>query len=319
MPLMAELELDDPQNTAPRCMIGSRACVIGRSGACDYVIDRTTVSREHAAVWVQGDKVHVRDLRSRNGTFVNEERVDAATLADGDLLRLGTEIRFRVRVRADGGRPLEQHRLALEDVDAGIRFLLDAQPVRIGSAYDADVRVAGEPVAAIVVAPRPGEAWLGKDDDTVELARGATFEVGGRTFRIVELEADPGATASATAMPWPYVIDAQFDGDRVRAVVHDAGGGRRHELAGTNRAVLMYLLARQWARDAADELDPEERGWSEDEDLAVGVWGRDGRGRSLKVLVCRLRSELREAGFDPWFIEKRRGGLRIRVRDAKAP
>ena len=90
MPVKAELELADVSGTAPRCVIGSRAFVIGRSGACDYVVDRATVSREHAAVWLQGDAVHVRDLRSRNGTFVNGERVgEEAVLLSGDILRVG--------------------------------------------------------------------------------------------------------------------------------------------------------------------------------------------------------------------------------------
>ena len=39
--------------------------------------------------------------------------------------------------------------------------------------------------------------------------------------------------------------------------------------------------------------------------------------RPIKVLLCRLRGELKESGFDPWFFEKRRGALRIRVLDAE--
>jgi hypothetical protein len=48
----------------------------------------------------------------------------------------------------------------------------------------------------------------------------------------------------------------------------------------------------------------------------TGVWGRGRKtANHLNVLVHRLRGQLEEAGFDPWFVEKRRGGIRIRCRE----
>jgi predicted component of type VI protein secretion system len=63
---------------------------IGREGA-DITIDDDQVSRTHARVTVAGETVTIEDLGSTNGTFVNGERIDAATtVAPGDEVRIGT-------------------------------------------------------------------------------------------------------------------------------------------------------------------------------------------------------------------------------------
>ena len=50
------------------------------------------VSTRHAAVSLTGDRFVLRDLSSRNGTFVNGKKIEADTeLADGDLLRFGVQ------------------------------------------------------------------------------------------------------------------------------------------------------------------------------------------------------------------------------------
>ena len=63
--------------------------MIGRAPACDLVFDDSAISREHARVEVDGDAVVVRDLRSRNGTWVNGERTETAELQPGDELVVG--------------------------------------------------------------------------------------------------------------------------------------------------------------------------------------------------------------------------------------
>jgi serine protease Do len=50
------------------------------------------VSTRHAAVALQGDRYVLRDLDSRNGTFVNGRKIDAdVALSDGDKLRFGVQ------------------------------------------------------------------------------------------------------------------------------------------------------------------------------------------------------------------------------------
>ena len=63
--------------------------LIGRSPSSDVFLDDVTVSREHAALERRADGVHVVDLGSLNGTYVNRHRVEHAHLADGDEVQIG--------------------------------------------------------------------------------------------------------------------------------------------------------------------------------------------------------------------------------------
>jgi predicted RNA-binding Zn-ribbon protein involved in translation (DUF1610 family) len=62
---------------------------IGRSLAADIRFDDPTVSRRHALIVRQPDGLRVLDDRSLNGVFVNGERVEWSTLANGDEIVIG--------------------------------------------------------------------------------------------------------------------------------------------------------------------------------------------------------------------------------------
>ena len=62
---------------------------VGRSTGADFILDRALVSRLHCRLTASEDSLEVVDLESTNGTFVNEKRVDRATIASGDRLRVG--------------------------------------------------------------------------------------------------------------------------------------------------------------------------------------------------------------------------------------
>lgn len=66
--------------------------VVGRSSDLDMVLVEEMVSRRHAHIEMRNGVVHVEDLGSTNGTFVNGERVQKASLAEGDRLLIGTSI-----------------------------------------------------------------------------------------------------------------------------------------------------------------------------------------------------------------------------------
>ncbi len=64
--------------------------VLGRADDCEVSLKLAAISRRHAVITVDGTRVTLRDLRSKNGTFVHGLRVDAAAeLRDGDEIRLG--------------------------------------------------------------------------------------------------------------------------------------------------------------------------------------------------------------------------------------
>jgi pSer/pThr/pTyr-binding forkhead associated (FHA) protein len=65
------------------------AYTVGRSLDNDIIVDDPTISRRHAQLIRSNDHYALRDLRSRNGTFVNGQRISEVVLRDGDLLTLG--------------------------------------------------------------------------------------------------------------------------------------------------------------------------------------------------------------------------------------
>jgi len=67
--------------------------VIGRDPAAHVPIDNPSVSRHHARVLIDGLAARLEDLGSKNGTYLDERRVDApAPLRDGSSIRLGTVV-----------------------------------------------------------------------------------------------------------------------------------------------------------------------------------------------------------------------------------
>src|SRR3984885_11713749 len=76
---------------------------IGRSLAADVRFDDPTVSRRHALIVRQPDGLRVLDDRSLNGVFVNGERVEWSTLADGDEVVIGRHHLHFVDVPAISG------------------------------------------------------------------------------------------------------------------------------------------------------------------------------------------------------------------------
>ncbi|MBO9515467.1 MAG: FHA domain-containing protein [Variovorax sp.] len=68
---------------------------LGRGGQNDIVIESPQASRAHAVITVEPAFVTIRDLGSRNGTFVNDHRIASQLLAHDDTVRLGSyEMRF---------------------------------------------------------------------------------------------------------------------------------------------------------------------------------------------------------------------------------
>ena len=64
---------------------------LGRGDDCQVSLKLSSISRHHARITVDGTRVTLRDLQSKNGTFVRGERVDRAVdLHDKDEIRLGS-------------------------------------------------------------------------------------------------------------------------------------------------------------------------------------------------------------------------------------
>lgn len=69
--------------------------LLGRDSSCDIVIPGTHLSRKHAELAIKGSKLLIRDLKSSNGTYVNDKRVGEVELESGDTIRFDVLL-FRI-------------------------------------------------------------------------------------------------------------------------------------------------------------------------------------------------------------------------------
>jgi EAL domain-containing protein (putative c-di-GMP-specific phosphodiesterase class I) len=68
---------------------------VGRNPGLPLSLASDSVSKEHAELFLRGGLLHVRDLGSKNGTFVNGERVGESPVREGDILHFA-QVEFRV-------------------------------------------------------------------------------------------------------------------------------------------------------------------------------------------------------------------------------
>jgi len=108
--------------------IGHGCHLIGRAEECNIRLWHESVSRQHATLVNDGGKLLIRDLVSRNGTFVDGKWVRSAKIRVGTLLRLG-EVMLELSDHApevqgpDGGAEDVETPVArvLEPADAAFR------------------------------------------------------------------------------------------------------------------------------------------------------------------------------------------------------
>ncbi|MFD3733533.1 FHA domain-containing protein [Streptomyces sp. NPDC058632] len=72
-------------------VLGTASLRFGRKSDNDVIIVSTRASRLHAEILVEGDAFVLHDHNSRNGTYVNDQRVTRHVLEHGDVIRIGDE------------------------------------------------------------------------------------------------------------------------------------------------------------------------------------------------------------------------------------
>ncbi|WP_156250531.1 FHA domain-containing protein [Pseudactinotalea terrae] len=88
-PSSALLIVQHGPNAGARFLLDAETVTAGRDIKADIFLDDVTVSRRHAEFKFAGGEFAVRDVGSLNGTYVNRERIDSATLVAGDEVQIG--------------------------------------------------------------------------------------------------------------------------------------------------------------------------------------------------------------------------------------
>lgn len=86
---LALLQVVSGSSEGAQFPVSAERTILGRHPTCQVVLNSNVVSRQHAQVLESHGTFYIEDLRSRNGTYVNEKKIVGRTeLNDGDEIRL---------------------------------------------------------------------------------------------------------------------------------------------------------------------------------------------------------------------------------------
>jgi serine phosphatase RsbU (regulator of sigma subunit) len=86
---MAYLKVEKGANEGQRIALNDDTIVLGRNPDCHVPISGTAVSRNHAQILQLQGQFYLEDLKSRNGTFINNEQITArALLKENDKIKI---------------------------------------------------------------------------------------------------------------------------------------------------------------------------------------------------------------------------------------
>jgi pSer/pThr/pTyr-binding forkhead associated (FHA) protein len=109
--MQVKLKVLAGSNEGKEIAVNSEKFLIGRADECQLRPKSESVSRRHAAIIQKDGRVLLVDLKSRNGTFVNDKQLSsdkAKILKDGDLLRVGKlEFQIAIEVGLGGAKKSE--------------------------------------------------------------------------------------------------------------------------------------------------------------------------------------------------------------------
>jgi pSer/pThr/pTyr-binding forkhead associated (FHA) protein len=92
---MARLIFEKADGERQEVPVEDEPISLGRGAEADVDVGDVEVSRHHCSLLLWDDDWVLKDARSRNGTWVNERRVEVAVLKDGDIVRIGkTDLDF---------------------------------------------------------------------------------------------------------------------------------------------------------------------------------------------------------------------------------
>lgn len=144
--------------------LGEERFVIGRSEACQLCLNDPMASRNHAALRVENGQVRLEDLESRNGVFVNKERVTQPLLMNhGDTIRIGSQEMVLIkRGGRDRAETLVQKPVTARLQAFGVLGSLADKALALGHGEEAE-RILGRQLEQILQKSERGESLEGDE------------------------------------------------------------------------------------------------------------------------------------------------------------
>jgi hypothetical protein len=273
--------------------------LVGRSPAAFLRIDRPYVSGEHAILQWKNDAWTLRDLGSRNGTFVDGARLEPAAAVP---VRPGASIAF--------GDLNERWTIERDDPPALMAIELASRDVRIAEQGLLALPSEAAPEAS-VYAGRDG-AWALEPEDGPAQAviDQQVVYAGGLAWTLCLPEPSEGTPLIETDLALENVtfrFGVSTNEEHVElSIIHR---GKPIKLETREHNYVLLLLARARLADRADQEGQErsaaERGWVELRELLRML---KMRANTLAVAVHRARRALAAAGIvgAPNIVEMRR-------------
>ncbi len=117
------LEAVEGDYTGRRFGLTERGLTLGREADNDLVLLDDNISRHHALIRISDGRPLLEDRNSRNGTFVNNQRVSRIKLKEGDRIAVGSHLFLMRALAADESPP--------EDTDAERTVIARPTPAQL--------------------------------------------------------------------------------------------------------------------------------------------------------------------------------------------
>lgn len=312
---MATLEsMKEPDHS----LVMAKSEIIGRSASSTIIVPDRRVSSVHTCVEWQSSGWIVRDLGSRNGTFVDATRLrpgEDVPLVSGAVLRVADAASWRL---VDDGPPTAM----------AVPIVSDAKPLRAGPLNGAVLR--GDPLlaeAGLLAIPSDSDVpevtifrtttgtWLAEYiDEQFQIVDGDTVYINGTNYRvhlpgaIATTVSSEQASTSAIALRWHFAVSR----DEEHASLTVCSPKQTWEIPSRAWLYTVLTLARQRVRDQrATDLPIAAHGWIHQDKLATML------GHTVNHLhtdIYRARRALSKHGIEnvATMVERRPGSKLLR-------
>jgi hypothetical protein len=276
----------------------SARLLVGRSPSCTLRLDKKYVSGEHATLAWTGWAWEVRDLGSRNGTFV-----------DGNRIEPGKPVPVQVGSRIAFGDPEEVYELV--DIDPPGALAVDLTTGAIAAGHNNLLVLPEESQPEISIYQDSVGVWVaeGVDGEITPVVDQSIVTAGGHSWRL-QLPYITEGTPLVDMRPTLDTISIRFGVSRNEEeveliVIHR---GVEIPLEPREHGYVLLTLARARLEDA--QLPPDQRGWRDRERLQK-MLRMDAN--ALNVAIHRARQQMLAAGIDggAGIVQVQRGQRRL--------